>query len=71
MMGTLFIGPPDPIFEWRDHIPMLMGLAIGVVLGCVLVWVSIGLCRAESEQSMKDYYYSVVAMNEIKSKTLD
>jgi hypothetical protein len=71
MMGTLFIGPPDEIFDWRDHIPMLLGIAVGVGLGCALVLIAISLCRAESDQSMKEYYYSVVAMNEIKSKTLD
>jgi hypothetical protein len=71
MMGTLFIGPPDKIFEWREHIPMLMGVAIGVVIGAILIFVGASTCRSESEASMKEYYYSVVAMNEIKSKTLD
>lgn len=71
MMGTLFIGPPDDIFDWRDHIPMLVGIATGMVAGMVLMVAGIHLFRAESEESMKEYLYSVVAMNEVKSKTLD
>ncbi|KAG7347238.1 cupredoxin [Nitzschia inconspicua] len=71
MMGTLFIGPPDEIFEWRDHIPLMIGIGIGILAGMALMLVGIKLFRAESEQSMKEYYYSVVTMNEIKSKTLD
>jgi hypothetical protein len=71
MMGTLFIGPPDEVFDWREHIPMLTGIGIGILAGVVLMMAGISFFRAESEQSMKEYYYSVVAMNEVKSKVLD
>ena len=71
MMGTLFIGPPDEIFDWREHIPMLMGIAIGVVFGAILMVAGVGIFRSESEESMKEYYYSVVAMNDVKAKALD
>jgi hypothetical protein len=71
MMSTLFIGPPDVIFHWQDHIPLLAGIAIGVVVGVSLIMAFVTVCRSESEQSMKEYYYSVVTMNELKSKTMD
>lgn len=71
MMSTLFIGPPDEIFEWRDHIQLMIGVAVGTILGAILLLVGINTCRSESEKSMKEYYYSVVAMNDLKSKTLD
>jgi hypothetical protein len=71
MMGTLFIGPPDEVFDWREHIPMLTGIGIGILAGVLLMMAGISFFRAESEQSMKEYYYSVVAMNEVKSKVLD
>jgi hypothetical protein len=70
MMATLFIGPPDVLFKWQDHIPLLTGIAIGVVV-VVLIMGAISMLRSETEESMKVYYHSVSAMNTIKSKTLD
>jgi hypothetical protein len=70
MMATLFIGPPDVIFHWQDHIQLIVGVTIGVVVAVTLLTLAM-FCRSESEKSMKEYYYSVVTMNELKSKTVD
>ncbi|OEU08286.1 Cupredoxin [Fragilariopsis cylindrus CCMP1102] len=32
MMATLFIGAPDIIFHWQDHIPLLIGGGIGIIV---------------------------------------
>jgi len=70
MMATLFIGPPDVVFDWKEHIPLLTGMAIGVV-AVSLILATVTWFRSESEESMKVYYSSVAAMNNLKSKTLD
>ena len=77
MMATLFIGPPDVLFKWRDHIPVMLACGVGVVLGMTLLALLCVMCiRPESDETLKEYYYSVVKMNEIKrstvaSKTMD
>lgn len=76
MMATLFIGPPDVLFKWRDHIPLLMGCGIGTILGLIIFFLLYTLCQTETDSTItKEYFYSVVKMNELKtnalSKTID
>jgi hypothetical protein len=70
MMATLFIGPPDYVFHWMDHIQLIVGIIVGVIIAISSITAYL-FCRSESEKSMKEYYTSVVTMNELKSKTLD
>ena len=72
MMSTLFIGSPDIIFHWQHHIPLLIGCCIGIILGITILSLFYVMCiRPESDETLKEYYYSVVKMNELKSKTYD
>lgn len=72
MMSTLFIGSPDIIFHWQNHIPLLIGCCIGIILGITILSLFYIMCiRPESDETLKEYYYSVVKMNELKSKTYD
>ena len=79
MMATLFIGPPDVLFHWKDHIPLLTGCGVGIVLGmaCLapLFYYMNYMMRRRSQSSessddettrLQEYYYSVVKMNELK-----
>jgi hypothetical protein len=73
MMSTLFIGNPDVLFKWRDHIPLLLGCGIGIVLGIAMAILACLLFRSKTER--EEQYYSIVGMNEAKvramSKTVD
>ena len=62
MMSTLFIGNPDKIFHWRDHVQLLTGLIVGAgISSALLLWVF--MRRAKS--------YTPVSMNELKAKVQD
>lgn len=72
MMATLFIGSPDKIFRWKDHKPLLFGLGMGFILGVAMLFVTYqAFWQNEKDETLKEYYYSVVKMNELKSKTVD
>mmetsp|Transcript_15938 Transcript_15938/g.36907 ORF Transcript_15938/g.36907 Transcript_15938/m.36907 type:complete len:685 (+) Transcript_15938:412-2466(+) len=65
MMSTLFIGNPDVLFKWRDHLPLLLGCGVGIVLGMAGLALTCLLFRKSDH-----HYYSVVGMNEAKTKAL-
>lgn len=72
MMATLFIGPPDVFFKWTDHVPLIAGLGAGFVLGMAFLYLAyVIFWQSEKDETLKEYYYSVVKMNELKSKTVD
>jgi len=66
MTATLFIGPQDEIFDWKDQIPLLLGVLGGMagttIILLLLVWLHI---RSEKKP------YAAVAMIELKSKAID
>ena len=63
MMSTLFIGEPDYVFKWKDHVELLTGLGVGVLVSSVLLLGYFELFRKKP--------YSPVAMNKLKSKVQD
>jgi hypothetical protein len=65
MMSTLFIGPQDFIFKWKDHLQLFLGAGVGILAIGVLLLVYLG-----THQEKKSTY-SAVAMNDLKSKTVD
>ena len=69
MMATLFIGAPDIIFHWQEHIPLLIGGCIGIIVGLTILLLYYIICINKRRQRSSDY--SVVKMNELKSKTYD
>jgi FtsP/CotA-like multicopper oxidase with cupredoxin domain len=68
MMSTLFIGPQDYIFHWRDHIPLLMGVAAGMALASIIILCTYFYYTRWGEPTLP---YEAVAMNELKSKAVD
>ena len=58
-MATLFIGNPDHVFHLKDHIQLILGLGLGVVVSVL------GFLLTRKEP------YAPVAMNELKSKAQD
>jgi hypothetical protein len=72
MMSTLFIGDPHVLFKWKDHLPLLLGCGIGILVGMALAILACLIFRSKFD---KEHYYSVVGMNEAKvravSKTMD
>ena len=73
MMSTLFIGDPHVLFKWKDHLPLLLGCAIGLLVGISVAILACVLLKARTQS--QEYFYSVVGMNEAKaqavSKTMD
>lgn len=73
MMSTLFIGNPDVLFKWRDHLPLLMGCGVGLLMGIAFAILACIVVRSRNET--EEHLYSVVGMNDVKaravSKTLD
>jgi len=71
MMATVFIGSPLVLFKWRDHIPLLLGCGVGIVVGIAVAILACSIYRSKDPE----HYYSVVGMNEAKaraiSKTMD
>jgi FtsP/CotA-like multicopper oxidase with cupredoxin domain len=65
MMSTLFIGPQDYVFRWEDHIQLLAGVATGVLLTSILLLGYFAVIQKKAKP------YTPVAMNELKSKTVD
>lgn len=65
MMSTLFIGPQDWVFRWKDHEPLLIGLVVGMIVSGFAVYMFLDKRRRLGEP------YEAVVMNEIKSKVLD
>ena len=63
MMATLFIGEKDWVFRWKEHVQWIVGCIVGTVLSSVGLMIYV---RRE-----KNSLYSVVGMNELKSKTID
>ncbi|GAX25200.1 hypothetical protein FisN_5Lh281 [Fistulifera solaris] len=63
MMSTVFIGPQDFVFRWKDHQQAFVGLGIGFVVALLLVFVF-----PKKEQAPA---YEPVAMNQLKSKVMD
>ena len=63
MMATLFIGPPDKIFHWKDHQQLLFGAGIGILVASALLLAYL-VTRGGSN-------YEALAMNELKSKAMD
>ncbi len=72
MMATVFIGSPLVLFKWREHIPLLVGCGVGILIGIACAVVSCFVFRKADKQ---EHYYTVVGMNEAKaraiSKTID
>lgn len=63
MMSTLFIGPPDKVFDWREHLELLLISGV-TVLGSLVVFLTYRLaCLSKA--------YEPVSMNELKSKVRD
>lgn len=62
MMSTLFIGTQDYIFHWHDHLQLISGLALGGLFATVV------LLMVVVPQKNR---YSIVEMNEVKSKVVD
>ncbi|CAB9517969.1 Multicopper oxidase mco [Seminavis robusta] len=66
MMSTLFIGPPDYVFRLEENLPLLIGVAVGMVFAGV-IFVVMG-CRNGDQQTV---YRPVATMNELKVKAQD
>ena len=66
MMSTLFIGSPLVMFKWRDHIPLLLGCGVGLLVGIAIAALACLVYRSKNEE----HYYSVVAMNDAKAKAV-
>mmetsp|Transcript_12787 Transcript_12787/g.23998 ORF Transcript_12787/g.23998 Transcript_12787/m.23998 type:complete len:650 (-) Transcript_12787:170-2119(-) len=62
MMATLFIGKKDWVFRLREHIQWIVGCALGVIITSIFVYAK----RRHHGES-----YTVVSMNELKSKVVD
>ncbi len=68
MMSTLFIGDPRVLFKWRDHLPLLLGCGVGILVGIAMAALACVVFKSRTEN--QEYYYSVVGMNEAKSKAV-
>lgn len=64
MMATLFIGEKDWVFRWKEHVQWIVGCIVGTVLSSVGLMIYV-------RREKNSLYYSVVGMNELKSKTID
>ena len=62
MMSTLFIGPPDWVFHWRDHVQLLGGMGMGILLSGLLLFLVVALRKEPTEAE---------EMKKLKSKALD
>jgi hypothetical protein len=86
MMATLFIGPQDYVFRWKDHTQLFMGVGIGVglllsLVVLVVVWTVVPVVSSSSSSSSRSRgpggvvsqngYAAVTTMNELKSKAVD
>ena len=65
MMSTLFIGPQQTKFDWRNHVQLILGIGAGVV------GTSVVLVAAYFAMQSEKRTYGAVAMNELKSKAVD
>jgi hypothetical protein len=63
MMATLFIGKKDWVFRPREHIQWIVGCTLGIAITSIFVYAKRRHVQGES--------YSVVSMNELKSKVVD
>ena len=68
MMSTLFIGPQDWVFRLEELLPLLIGVAAGMVLAAILFWVVAGNQHVTGH---KEVYAPVATMNEMKVKVQD
>jgi hypothetical protein len=65
MMSTLFIGPPDWVFRWEEHRSLWIGLAVGMLIAGVAVYVVM------TKKQHRIPPYEAVVMNEMKAKAID
>lgn len=65
MMSTLFIGPPDEVFVWREHLELLLSAGVAI-LGTGVVLLAWRLYSWKQNVS-----YAPVTMNDLKSKARD
>ena len=70
MMSTLFIGPQDYVFRWNDHLPLIRGIAVGIIVASVILYIQCTVRKTFGGTSTSANY-EAVAMNELKSKALD
>lgn len=72
MMATVFIGSPLVMFKWREHIPLLVGCGVGILIGIACAVLACCVFRSKDDA---EHYYTVVGMNQAKaraiSKTMD
>ncbi len=69
MMSTLFIGPPDWVFRWEEHRPLVLGLILGMLVAGLAVYYV--MSQKDRRTAGVEPYEAVVMMNEMKSKALD
>lgn len=62
-MATLFIGPPEKVFRWEDHLQFCIGVGIGFLVASALLFAYF--------VTLGDKNYEAIAMNDLKSKALD
>lgn len=68
MMSTLFIGPEDYVFRWKDNEQWIFGIVAGCVVSLVLI-IAYNLIGYGSKKRIGSY--EAVAMNELKAKAQD
>ena len=61
MMSTLFIGPQDYVFRWKDNVQLIFGIVAGCVTTTIAMIAYYLIC-SKSEPG---------TMNELKSKAQD
>lgn len=67
MMSVLFIGPPDFVFRFQDHVELMLGTTIGFVVAAVIF-----LILSKKSSTLRDEgSYEKVALDELKSKAVD